>query len=117
MARLNDIMKSGFLRSPAVRSTAIAIGVAVLVPIAAKALAPLVRPVARSTVKIGVVAYEKGRETIAEIGEIVEDMVAEVREELRAEREEQAVFPEEGDSGTDIIVEAPVDGRNRTEAA
>jgi predicted HTH domain antitoxin len=87
MAQLNDLLKSDFLKNPIVRNTAIGIGVAVLVPIVAKSLAPLVRPVARSTLKIGVVTYEKGRETLAEFGEILDDMVAEVREELRAERD------------------------------
>jgi hypothetical protein len=87
MAQLNQLLKSDFLKNPIVRNTAIGIGVAVLVPLAAKSLAPLVRPVARSALKIGVVTYEKGRETLAEFGEILDDMVAEVREELRAERE------------------------------
>ena len=117
MAQMNDILKSGFLQNPTVKRAAIAIGVAILVPIAAKALAPLVRPVARSTLKIGVVAFEKGRETIAEIGEIVEDMVAEVREELHAEREEADALSEEADAGTDRIVDAPDKRPDKAEAA
>ena len=96
MAQPNDVLKSDFLKNPTVRNTAIGIGVAILVPIVAKAVAPFVRPVARSAVKMGVVTYEKGREAIAEFGEIVDDMVAEVREELRAEREQaEAVFEDE----------------------
>jgi hypothetical protein len=75
------------LNSPAVKNTAIGLGIAVLVPVAVTYLAPLVRPVARSTLKVGLVTFEKGREIAAELGEIFEDLVAEVREELRAERE------------------------------
>lgn len=73
--------------SKAVRNTAIGIGVAVLVPVAVAFLAPHVRPAARSVVKAGLLAYEKSRETAAELGELMEDLVAEVRDELREERE------------------------------
>jgi hypothetical protein len=78
------------LKNPAVRTTAIGIGVAVLVPVTVKLLAPILRPVARSTMKVGLVALEKGRETAAELGEIFDDLVAEVREEMRMEREAAA---------------------------
>jgi vacuolar-type H+-ATPase subunit E/Vma4 len=37
---------------------------------------------ARSALKAGVMAYEKGRETLEEISETVDDVVAEVEEEL-----------------------------------
>lgn len=109
MAQLNDLLKN-----PTVRNTAIGIGVAVLVPIVAKALSPLVRPVARSAVKIGVVAYEKGRETFAELGEIVDDMIAEVREEMRTEQETVDAGPEEvladTNDASDLPAEAPKGG-------
>ena len=108
MAQLNDLLKN-----PTVRNTAIGFGVAILVPIVAKILAPLVRPVARSAVKIGVVTFEKGRETFAEFGEIVDDMVAEVREEMRAEHEAEdaaleQVLADTNDSG-DLPTEAHKD--------
>lgn len=74
------------LKNETFRNTAIGLGMAVLVPLAVSALAPLARPLARSTVKAGLIALEKGRETAAELGEVFEDLVAEVREELRAER-------------------------------
>lgn len=83
------------LKNPTVRSTAIGVGVAVLVPLAVSTLAPLIRPVARSALKAGLVAWEKGRETVAEFGEILDDMVAEVREELRMEREAAEGSPEQ----------------------
>jgi hypothetical protein len=90
MAQPNDPFKN-----PTVRNSLIGIGIAILVPVVARAISPFVRPVARSALKMGVVTYEKGREAIAEFGEIIDDMVAEVREELRAEREQaEAAFDE-----------------------
>ena len=110
MAQLNDLLKN-----PSVRNTAIGIGVAILVPIVAKTLAPFVRPVARSALKIGVVTFEKGRETFAEIGEIFDDMVAEVREEMRTEREAENVALEDTfadvDDADDVVADARSNGR------
>ena len=105
MAQLSD-----FLKNPTVRTTAIGIGIAVLVPIVAAKLAPIVRPLARSAFKIGAVTYEKGRETIAEYGEIVEDMIAEVREEMHAEQQEadfalEESFAAEGDPNVSSRIE------------
>lgn len=102
MPQLNDLLKN-----PSVRNTAIGIGVAILVPIVAKTLAPFVRPVARSALKIGAVTFEKGRETFAEIGEIVDDMVAEVREEIRIERGDEIEVIDEMPSETDDLAEGP----------
>lgn len=79
---------ANWLKNGAVKRTAIGAGIAMAVPVAALYLAPFVRPVARSTMKVGLVIYEKTRETAAEIGEIVEDLVAEVRENLRNKREQ-----------------------------
>jgi hypothetical protein len=107
MAQLNDLLKN-----PAVRNTAIGIGVAILVPIVAKALAPFVRPVARSAVKMGAVTLEKGRETFAELGEIVDDMVAEVREEMRVEREEADNALEEAVIESSDTSDPPAQGRH-----
>ena len=72
MARNNDLLKGA----------AIGLGVAVLVPVAVAALMPVIKPMARSALKAGIYAYEKGRETIEGIGETVDDLVAEVEEEL-----------------------------------
>jgi hypothetical protein len=91
------------LKNPKVRNTAIGIGVAVLVPIAIVKLAPYVRPLARSAIKGGLIAIEKGREVLAELGESMDDLVAEVREDLRVERERAAGQAESERSG--IIAE------------
>jgi membrane protein implicated in regulation of membrane protease activity len=63
-------------------------GLAVLAPVAVAALAGVARPVARAALRSGMLAYDKGREAVAEMGEVVEDLVAEVRvemDEIRAE--------------------------------
>jgi hypothetical protein len=90
-----------FAKSKAVRNTAIGVGVAVLVPVAITFLAPYVRPAARSVVKAGLVVLEKTKEAAAEVGEVMEDLVAEVRDELREEREAAlAAMRKAADDGT-----------------
>lgn len=73
----------------------IARGVAIGVGIAAAGafLLPAVRPVARAVVKTGILCFEKGREMAAEAGEALEDIVAEVKAELSAERLGAAAEP------------------------
>ena len=68
------------------RGVAIGLGAAVLVPVAIAALAPVVCPLARSALKSGVRVYEKGREKFELLGETVDDIVAEVEDELQEER-------------------------------
>lgn len=65
-----------------IKGAALGIGVALLVPVALVALAPVVRPFARNALKAGLLVYEKGRETLEELGETFEDVMAEVEEEL-----------------------------------
>lgn len=72
MAQNNDLLKGA----------AIGLGAAVLVPVVIAALMPVIRPMARSALKAGIYAYEKSRETVEGIGETVDDLVAEVEEEL-----------------------------------
>jgi hypothetical protein len=67
-------------KSKAVRNTAIGIGVAVLVPVAVTFLAPYVRPAARSVVKAGLLALEKGKEVAAELREEREQALAAMHE-------------------------------------
>jgi hypothetical protein len=100
------------LNNPKVRNTAIGIGVAVLVPIAIIKLAPYVRPLARSAVKGGLIAAEKGREALAELGEAMDDLVAEVREDLRAERERAAAPSEPVRAGLLAEHKRDPEGRN-----
>ena len=72
MVRNDDLLKG----------VAMGIGVVILVPLAIAALAPVVKPLARSAMKAGIRVYEKGRESLEEFGETVDDIVAEVEEEM-----------------------------------
>jgi hypothetical protein len=65
-----------------IKGAAIGVGLALLVPVAVAALAPVLKPLARSALRTGVMAYEKGRETLEELGETLEDVKAEVEDEL-----------------------------------
>ena len=51
----------------------------VLVPVAAGKVG---KPLAKATIKGGIVLYEKGKGVIAEVGETFEDIVAEAKAEL-----------------------------------
>jgi capsid protein len=45
----------------------------------------VLKPAAKAAIKGGLVLYEKGKETFAEVGEVVEDIVAEAKAELDEE--------------------------------
>jgi hypothetical protein len=65
------------------------IGVLVLAPIAAPALAKAAKPLAKAAIKRGLSLYEQGKGAIAEAGEIIEDLVAEAQAELADERAQE----------------------------
>ncbi|MGC2064510.1 MAG: DUF5132 domain-containing protein [Thermodesulfovibrionales bacterium] len=69
---------------------AIGIGAAVLGPIVLPILAGAAKPIAKAAIKGGLALFEKGKETAAELGEVLEDIVAEAKAEL-AEEAEKAV--------------------------
>ena len=70
------------------------VGALILAPAIIPAAASVVRPLAKATIKGGLVLFQKGRELIAETAEAFEDLTAEVRAELIAEQEGQAANPE-----------------------
>lgn len=80
---------AALMKNQAVKNLAIGLGVSILIPVAVNLLGPVVWPLARGALKAGILAYEKGRETVAEIGEVIDDLVAEVQEELHEAREEE----------------------------
>lgn len=81
MAALDDVLKGNLL-------------VGVVVGVAATALAPVLlaagRPLLRSAVKTGILMYERGRESVAELRELVEDAAAEAHDELVRSQEAEA---------------------------
>ena len=63
-----------------------ALAATVIAPMLIPAIKRSGRPLAKSLVKGGIVLYEKGREAVAGAGEMMEDVVAEVRAEATAKQ-------------------------------
>ncbi len=66
------------------------VGAIVLSPILIPAVAKATKPVAKALIKGGIIAYKKSRSAIAETGEVLEDLVAEVQAELAEEELQQS---------------------------
>lgn len=99
MPQFNDLAKG----------VALGIGAALLIPVAATSLAPILRPLAREAIKAGVRTVELGREKMAEAGELIEDVIAETQAELQAEH-----MARQAAEDTESEVEMPAD--NETSA-
>jgi peptide subunit release factor 1 (eRF1) len=74
---------------------AVGIGAAIIAPAVMPIVASVVKPLAKAAIKGGIIFYEKGRETIAEVSEMVEDIVAEAKAEM-AEAHKETAGPEGG---------------------
>ena len=83
----------GFLdnavKGTALTGLAIGIGVAVLAPVILPVLAGVAKPLAKAAMKSGLLLYNKGKEVLAEAGEVTEDLWAEAKTEAEAELEEE----------------------------
>lgn len=64
----------------------IGIGALLLAPVVLPAAGSVVRPLIKATVKSGLLAAQKGRELLSEAMESLEDIAAEVKAEMIAER-------------------------------
>jgi hypothetical protein len=82
MALLDNGLLGNGLKSNVVTGLAIGIGAAILAPVIIPMVAAIVKPLAKATIKGGLILYERGKEVVAETGEMVEDLVAEARSEL-----------------------------------
>jgi len=87
MALLDDIFKGNAIRGVAVGAAALFFG-----PTALPTIGRALRPVAKTVIKGGIMLY---RETVAGIGELTTDLVAEAKSEL------------EGNSHAGVEVPAP----------
>ncbi len=76
MAVLEDLMKGSL------SGVLVGIGVAIVAPTVFPALASGLRPLAKAVVKGGVLVYDAVKETVAEAGEQINDLVAEARTEM-----------------------------------
>lgn len=91
MASLKDLFKSDVAKG-----VAIGVGIVALSPVVAPVVAKLSRPTARAAARTGNVLYDKGLETLAEMGEILEDFAAEVKAEFIHLRDEAAEAARQG---------------------
>ena len=67
------------------KGLAIGVGIALAAPLVIRSLSGSARPLAKAALKTGMTFYEKSRETMAEVGEVVEDLMAEVSDEVESE--------------------------------
>ncbi|MEN3362879.1 MAG: hypothetical protein V7606_153 [Burkholderiales bacterium] len=101
-----------------------AIAATVLAPVLVPIITVAGRPLAKSLLKGGVILYEKGRETVAGAGEVVEDLIAEVRSEMEQQPRTVAASAEVAAGGAaqragvvehgggDTVSEVPVSPRD-----
>lgn len=87
--------------NPETRKAAIGLGLAVAIPGILILLAPHLRPLARQAVKGGLLAVERGKEMAARAAEDMDDLMAEVQDELRAERMARGAGEGAGGGGFD----------------
>lgn len=69
----------------------------VLVPVASKA----VKPIAKAAIKGGIVLYEQSKGVVAEVGESLEDLIAEAKAEMAEAQENQLEAAREMSSNLD----------------
>lgn len=86
-------------------NVAVGIGVAVLATVVAPVILPVIaaagRPLAKSLIKSGMMLYEKSREAVASAGEVMEDLIAEVRTEEAGRHATAADTPDAGRGAMD----------------
>ncbi len=71
---------------------AIGIGASVVGPVVKPILATVAKPLTKAAIKGGYLLYEKGKETLAEVQEVVEDLVAETKAEMEEVQEAPSVL-------------------------
>lgn len=78
------------------RNVAMGAGVVLLAPAAVSLIGSLMRPIAKATIKSGLMVYEKGREIAAETRESIEDLAAEAKAEMAEQQDVKVVAPKKG---------------------
>ncbi|RJR22806.1 MAG: DUF5132 domain-containing protein [Nitrospiraceae bacterium] len=95
MGLLNNGLKGNVLTG-----LAIGLGAAILAPAVLPALAGAAKPLLKAAIKGGLVLYEKGKETFAELSEVTEDIIAEAKAEMAEVHNEAEPAPApEGETG------------------
>ena len=94
MAFFEDIFKGNIGTT-----LAVGVGVAVVGPILTPILGGILRPVAKTVIKAGMMAVDAGREGAGRLNEMSGDIVAEARSELNESRAETHRKPTSGMAG------------------
>ena len=95
-----------FFKSDVGKGLALGIGAAILAPVILPMVAQAARPLARAAIKSGIILYGKGREAIAELGEVVEDLMAEAQVEMEEGVEaEETMEPTVEAAEAEVVVE------------
>ncbi|MCR6630551.1 MAG: DUF5132 domain-containing protein [Magnetospirillum sp.] len=79
-----------------VKGLALGLGMGLLAPVMFPAVGRAMRPTMNAALRAGVLAWERGREKLSEMGEYVEDMAAEARAQHLAEAPPPAPSAEGG---------------------
>jgi hypothetical protein len=80
------LFEEGLLANGVSTGVIVAVGAAaVLVPVLLPVVATTARPLVKGVIKTGVTLYDRGNEVVAEFGEMIEDLVAEVKSEMSAQ--------------------------------
>jgi hypothetical protein len=87
------------LKGNIVTGLAIGIGTALFAPQVIPALAGVVKPLAKAAIKGSLVLYEKSKEAVAEVGEMMEDIVAEVKAEMAESHNHEAGINAKDETG------------------
>jgi len=69
---------------------AVGVGVAVVGPLLTPVIGAALRPAAKAVIKAGLLAYDVGRQGVAQVNEMSGDIVAEARSELDESRAARA---------------------------
>lgn len=70
---------------------AIGIGGAILAPVVLPIVASVTKPIVKAAIKGGILLYEKGKESVSEVSEVFEDLVAEVKSEMANQPSDETV--------------------------
>jgi Protein of unknown function (DUF5132) len=83
---LMALFEEGLFANGLSTSVIVAVGAAAIVaPVLLPVAAAVVKPLAKGAIRTGIMLYDKGNEAIAEVGEVIEDLVAEVKSEVPGE--------------------------------
>lgn len=77
------------LRGNILNGLAIGIGAAIIAPALIPVVSSVVKPIAKAVIKGGLLCYERGKESIAELSEMVEDIAAEAKAEIEEMQRKQ----------------------------